>query len=165
MATSTVLGVFAHVDTATRAIRELRPTAVVTCDPTAWFFEDRYYNHSDHRTAGVVALDAVFPGAGNPHFFSDHLAEGLEPHSVTDVWLGWTREPNHREDITGFLQVKIDALAAHASQLIEGIACAAAVRSPFRKRRKYVPVGLLGAIPGAQRFERGFSRRRHSDAR
>lgn len=105
-----------------RAIRELRPTAVVTCDPTAWFFEDRYYNHSDHRTAGVVALDAVFPGAGNPHFFSDHLAEGLEPHSVTDVWLGWTREPNHREDITGFLQVKIDALAAHASQLSEGIA-------------------------------------------
>ncbi|HET7235723.1 MAG TPA: PIG-L deacetylase family protein [Actinomycetota bacterium] len=105
-----------------RAIREIRPTAVVTCDPTAWFFEDRYYNHSDHRTAGVVALDAVFPGAGNPHFFSDHLAEGLEPHSVTDVWLGWTREPNHREDITGFLRTKVDALAAHASQLSEGIA-------------------------------------------
>ena len=105
-----------------RAIRELRPSTVVSCDPTAWFFEDRYYNHSDHRTAGVIALDAVFPGAGNPHFFSDHLAEGLEPHSVTDVWLGWTREPNHREDITGFLAVKLDALREHASQVAEGIA-------------------------------------------
>jgi LmbE family N-acetylglucosaminyl deacetylase len=105
-----------------RVIRELKPTTVVSCDPTAWFFENRYYNHSDHRTAGVVALDAVFPGAGNPHFFSEHLSEGLDPHSVSDVWLGWTNEPNHREDITGFLQAKIDALATHASQLAEGIA-------------------------------------------
>jgi LmbE family N-acetylglucosaminyl deacetylase len=109
----------AHV---VRAIRERRPTTVVSCDPTAWFFEDRYYNHSDHRTAGVIALDAVFPGAGNPHYFSDHLAEGLEAHQVTDVWLGWTREPNHREDITGFLDTKVRALAEHASQLAEGIA-------------------------------------------
>jgi LmbE family N-acetylglucosaminyl deacetylase len=70
----------------------------------------------------VIALDAVFPGAGNPHFFTEHLSEGLEPHSVSDVWLGWTNEPNHREDITGFLQVKLDALAAHSSQLSEGIA-------------------------------------------
>jgi len=105
-----------------RVIRELKPTAVISCDPTAWFFEHRYYNHSDHRIAGVIALDAVFPGAGNPHFFSEHLSEGLEPHDVTDVWLGWTNEPNHREDVTGFLRVKVDALAAHASQLAEGIA-------------------------------------------
>jgi LmbE family N-acetylglucosaminyl deacetylase len=105
-----------------RSIRELRPTTVVSCDPTAWFFENRYYNHSDHRTAGIIALDAVFPGAGNPHFFSEHLSEGLGPHSASDVWLGWTNEPTHREEITGFLQTKIDALAAHASQLAEGIA-------------------------------------------
>jgi LmbE family N-acetylglucosaminyl deacetylase len=105
-----------------RVIRELRPSTVVSCDPTAWFFEHRYYNHSDHRTAGVIALDAVFPGAGNPHFFSEHLTEGLEPHDVSDIWLGWTNEPNHREDITGFLRRKIDALAAHVSQLAEGIA-------------------------------------------
>src|SRR5581483_9734840 len=59
-----------------RAIRELRPQTVLSCDPTAWFFENRYYNHSDHRTAGVIALDSVFPGAGNPHFFAEHLHEG-----------------------------------------------------------------------------------------
>jgi LmbE family N-acetylglucosaminyl deacetylase len=41
---------------------------------------------------------------------------------VRDIWHGWTNEPNHREDITGFLRTKIDALAAHASQLAEGIA-------------------------------------------
>jgi LmbE family N-acetylglucosaminyl deacetylase len=104
-----------------RAIRRLRPATLVSCDPTAWFFENRYYNHSDHRTAGLVALDAAFPGAGNPHFFSDHLDEGLDPHDVTDVWLAWTLEPNHHEDVTGHLEMKIAALAEHASQLAEGI--------------------------------------------
>jgi LmbE family N-acetylglucosaminyl deacetylase len=105
-----------------RAIRRLRPDALVTCDPTAWFFESRYYNHSDHRTAGVVALDAAIPGAGNPHYFTDHLDEGLDPHDVPQVWLAWTLEPNHREDVTGFLERKVSALAAHASQLADGIA-------------------------------------------
>jgi LmbE family N-acetylglucosaminyl deacetylase len=104
-----------------RVIRRIRPAIVVSCDPTAWFFDNRYYNHSDHRTAGVIALDAVFPGAGNPHYFTDQLTEGLDPHDVPQVWLGWSREPNHDEDITGFLRTKIDALAAHPSQLADGI--------------------------------------------
>jgi LmbE family N-acetylglucosaminyl deacetylase len=106
---------------AIRRIREVRAETVVSCDPTSVFFENRYYNHSDHRTAGWIALDSVFPGSGNPHFFPEHLGEGLEVQDVHDVWLGWTNEPNHREDITGFLGTKIDALAAHASQLDEGI--------------------------------------------
>jgi LmbE family N-acetylglucosaminyl deacetylase len=38
------------------------------------------------------------------------------------VWLGWATEANHAEDITGFLDAKVAALAAHASQLAEGIA-------------------------------------------
>jgi LmbE family N-acetylglucosaminyl deacetylase len=105
-----------------RLIRELRVETVVSLDPTAVFFENRYYNHSDHRIAGWVALDASFPGSGNPHFFAEHLHEGLDPQDVHDVWLSWTNEPNHHEDITGFLQCKVDALAKHESQLSEGIA-------------------------------------------
>jgi LmbE family N-acetylglucosaminyl deacetylase len=104
-----------------RLIRELRAETVVTLDPTAVFFENRYYNHSDHRVAGWVALDASFPGSGNPHFFAEHLHEGLEPQEVVDVWLSWTTEPNHHEDVTGFLERKVDALAKHESQLREGI--------------------------------------------
>ena len=104
-----------------RLIREVRAETVVTLDPTAVFFENRYYNHSDHRTAGWVALDASFPGSGNPHFFAEHLHEGLEPQDVVDVWLSWTTEPNHHEDITGFLPRKVEALARHESQLTEGI--------------------------------------------
>ncbi|MBA3728055.1 MAG: PIG-L family deacetylase [Actinobacteria bacterium] len=102
-----------------RRIREIRPGIVVTCDPTVWFFGDRYFNHADHRAAGATTLDAVFPGAGNPHFFSDQLGGELTTWSVPEVWLGWTLEPNHHQDVTGRIDRKIVALAVHRSQ-VEG---------------------------------------------
>jgi LmbE family N-acetylglucosaminyl deacetylase len=104
-----------------RRIREVRAETVVTVDPTAVFFDHRYYNHSDHRTAGWIALDACFPGSGNPHFFDEHLGEGLEPQEVHDVWLAWTNEPNHTEDVSGHFATAMAALAEHRSQLAEGI--------------------------------------------
>jgi LmbE family N-acetylglucosaminyl deacetylase len=104
-----------------RRIREVRAETVVACDPTAVIFENRYYNHSDHRASGFVALDACYPGSGNPHFYPDQLTQGLEIQDVFDLWLGWTNEPNHVEDITGFLATKVAALAKHDSQLTEGI--------------------------------------------
>jgi LmbE family N-acetylglucosaminyl deacetylase len=103
------------------AIRGLRPSTLVSCDPTAWFLDDRYVNHADHRTAGEIALDSIFPGAGNPHFFPEHLARGLSAHQVTDVWLGLTSEPNHHEDVTGHLETKLAALAEHESQVEGGM--------------------------------------------
>jgi LmbE family N-acetylglucosaminyl deacetylase len=101
-----------------RAVRRIRPTILLSCDPTAWFFANRYYNHSDHRTAGVIALDSVFPGAGNPHFYPEHLSvDGLEVWSVSKVWLGWSNETNHYQDVTGFMDTKLKALGEHASQV------------------------------------------------
>ena len=104
-----------------RRIREVKAETVLTCDPTAIFFENRYYNHSDHRTAGMIALDSVFPGAGNPHFFSEQLVDGLDVREVHDVWLAWSNDPNHVEDVTDRFETKVAALARHASQLTEGI--------------------------------------------
>lgn len=100
-----------------RIIRELQPETLLSCDPTAWFFEHRYYNHADHRIAGEIALDAIFPGSGNPHFFAEHLAEGLAAWPVSDVWLGWSLEANYREDITATMDTKLQALAKHESQV------------------------------------------------
>ena len=34
-----------------------------------------------------------------------------------EVWLAWSTKPNHNEDITGFLDTKVAALEAHASQV------------------------------------------------
>ncbi len=104
-----------------RRIREVRAETVLSVDPTGVFFENRYYNHADHRNAGWIALDSCFPGSGNPHFFSEHLGEGLAVQDVVEVWLGWSNEPNHIEDVTATFQTKLDALACHASQLSEGI--------------------------------------------
>jgi LmbE family N-acetylglucosaminyl deacetylase len=104
-----------------RRIREVGAETVVSVDPTAWFFENRYYNHSDHRTAGEIALDAAYPGSGNPHYFAEHLDEGLDLREVHDIWLGWTNEANHIEDVSDFFDTKIAALAEHESQLTEGI--------------------------------------------
>jgi len=104
-----------------RDVRRIKPQVVVTCDPTAWFFGNRYFNHADHRTAGAAALDAVFPAAGNPLFFQELLDEGLEPCKVDEVWLSWTLEPNLYNDITGYLETKIAALALHRSQVEAGL--------------------------------------------
>jgi LmbE family N-acetylglucosaminyl deacetylase len=113
-----------------RRIREVRATTVLSVDPTAIFFQipvaetdtvKTAYNHSDHRTAGAIALDAVFPGSGNPHFYPEHLGEGLEVQEVHDVWLGWTNDPNHVEDVTDHFDTKIAALGQHVSQITEGI--------------------------------------------
>lgn len=113
-----------------RRIREVRAQTVLSCDPTAIFFDipaseeapaKTAYNHSDHRTAGAIALDAVFPGSGNPHFFAEHLSEGLEVQEVHDVWLGWTNQPNHLQDVSEHFDAKVAALGKHESQISEGI--------------------------------------------
>jgi LmbE family N-acetylglucosaminyl deacetylase len=102
-----------------RLIREIRPGLVVCPDPTAWFFGGQYYNHRDHRMTGEAVLDAVSPAAGNPHFFPEQLDEGLEPWNVPQMWLAPTLEPNHTEDVTGFIETKLAALEEHRSQLAD----------------------------------------------
>ncbi|HLF41388.1 MAG TPA: PIG-L deacetylase family protein [Acidimicrobiia bacterium] len=100
-------------------VRSLRPEVVVCPDPTAVFFGDRYYNHSDHRVTGWATLDAVAPAAGNPHYFPEQLQEGLSIHQVSAVYLSGTLEPNCWVDISDDIDTKIDALFCHASQLVE----------------------------------------------
>jgi LmbE family N-acetylglucosaminyl deacetylase len=128
-----------------RRIREVRAETIVSLDPTAIFFESRYYNHSDHRTAGWIALDSAFPGSGNPHFFSEHLGDGLAVIDVVDVWLGWSNEPNHIEDVSGHYRRAIDALAEHPSQLSEGIR--------FWEERMFEEAAKTGARIGVEHAE------------
>jgi LmbE family N-acetylglucosaminyl deacetylase len=102
-----------------RYVRQLRPEVVLCPDPTAVFFGDSYYNHRDHRVTGFAVLDAIAPAAGNPHYFAEHLREGLEVHHVRAAYLSGTLEPNCWVDITRTQDRKLDALFRHASQLVE----------------------------------------------
>ena len=101
-----------------RVIRQVQPDILVTCDPTHLFAGDYYINHPDHRYAGQVVLDAVFPAAGNPFFFPELIQlEGLQPHKPREVWISLTDNPTVILDVTDTWEIKIRALKEHKSQI------------------------------------------------
>ena len=103
----------------TRVIRQLRPDLVIL--PNAV----RNYgfiggNHPDHLAVGEATLAAIYPAARNPMAFPDLLQkEGLDKWVVNWVYVTGSslEKPNHWEDITAKLDLKIEALMAHKSQL------------------------------------------------
>ena len=101
-----------------RLIRMYRPDIVATTDPYL-----RYIWHRDHRIAGQVVLDAVFPYARDFLAYPDLTLDGLQPHKVKEVllWsmiLFWeSQEINYRSDITDTIDLKIAALRCHKSQM------------------------------------------------
>lgn len=104
----------------TRVVRQEKPDIVVTCDPTTLYSFGTRLNHPDHRAAGQVVLDAIFPAVGNPMYFEDlRIEEGLEPHQVKEVWVSLSLEPNVIMDVTADWETKINALYKHKSQIGE----------------------------------------------
>ena len=101
-----------------RLIRMCRPDIVATTDPYI-----RYIWHRDHRIAGQVVLDAVFPYARDFLAYPDLTLDGLQPHKVKEVllWsmiLFWeSQEINYRSDISDTFDLKIAALRCHKSQV------------------------------------------------
>ena len=100
-----------------RLIREFKPDAVLCQDPTVVFHESRFVNHTDHRAAGMAAVDAVYPAARNPMAFPYLAREGLEKHVVPRIYLFGTNEPNAWVDTTATFDKKLAALHEHPSQL------------------------------------------------
>jgi len=133
-----------------RVIRQFRPDILVSCDPTNYYVRDVSINHPDHRAAGQVVLDAAFPAAGNPYFFPELLeVEGLQPHTVREIWLSLTAQPNVTLDVTPTWEDKMQALYQHRSQIGPDLA---AFRERMLTRR--VPE----SDPAAPRFEERFRR-------
>lgn len=100
----------------TYAIRDFRPEAVMTHDPTVLFVNNEWVNHPDHRAVGQVTVDAVFPTARDPLNFREHLDAGLEAWKVAELFLWSTNEANQVVDIGATLERKVAALGHHASQ-------------------------------------------------
>ena len=88
-------------------IRATTPEVVLAHDP--W---KMYRLHPDHRNAGWIALDSLV-AARDPHFFPHH---DLAPHRPSALLLFEAERPDHIEDITGYVDAKVDALLAHRSQ-------------------------------------------------
>jgi LmbE family N-acetylglucosaminyl deacetylase len=99
-----------------RVIREVRPQAVFTHDPETVIVNDVFVNHSDHRTTGLAAIDAVYPAARDRLNFPEQIAQGLTTHKVSQIYIWGSPQANFEVDISEVIDKKIEALLAHKSQ-------------------------------------------------
>lgn len=111
--TRTVLGAVV------REIRAFQPFAVYTHDPEPVVINESFINHADHRCTGLTTADAVYPAARDRLNFPEHLAEGLQPHKVRELYLFGSNTPTFDVDISAVMETKIAALLAHRSQFDE----------------------------------------------
>ena len=101
-----------------REIRRTRPNIVATFDPMLIYQRGRI-NHPDHRAAGQITLDAIFPAVENPAFFPELLDEGFAPHRIEELWLSSPVEANFEMDVTQKWHLRLKALLEHVSQVGE----------------------------------------------
>ena len=96
-----------------KEIRIHRPEIVFTTDP----FRRGFYLHRDHRIAGQVTLDAVFPYARDFLHYPEQIKEGLKPHKVKQIYLWGSENADTYVDISDTIELKIRALKCHKSQM------------------------------------------------
>lgn len=94
-------------------IRRWKPDVVLATDPV----RIDSHGHRDHRVSGQVAMDACFPFARDRLHYAEHYVWGLEPHKVGSILLWGSERPDVVVDITDSIETKMQALAAHESQL------------------------------------------------
>jgi LmbE family N-acetylglucosaminyl deacetylase len=101
----------------------------------------------DHRVVGWATLDAVAPAAALPLYFP----ETGPPHQVEVVYLSGTLEPDVWVDVSATLEVKLEAVLCHRSQLAE---TGEWLRTVIRERAEE------GGRQGGVRYAEGFRRLR-----
>jgi LmbE family N-acetylglucosaminyl deacetylase len=97
-----------------RIIREVKADIMFTWDPFA-----PYEGHPDHRAVAMAAHEAA-SFAHFPLYHPEQLADGLEPHYVSEQWY-FAKSPRDRNkfvDITATIDRKIEALLCHSSQMV-----------------------------------------------
>jgi LmbE family N-acetylglucosaminyl deacetylase len=123
-----------------RQIRRYRPRRLIVTDP-AELYSDRYIQHPDHLATAQAALAATY-AARDRLTMPELLAEDLQPHGVSEVYIHTSREPDLFVDITEVMERKKQALRLHTSQIeeeflavMESIARDAASRAPEPRPR------------------------------
>ncbi|MBN1642580.1 MAG: PIG-L family deacetylase [Anaerolineae bacterium] len=101
-----------------REIRQFRPEIAICFDPTRLYVGGSYINHPDHRAVGQAALDALSPTAAMPLSFQEQVeSEGLEPYRVRHIMIASAQHTDTWVDISDTIEVKVQALRKHVSQL------------------------------------------------
>lgn len=133
-----------------RAIRKIRPHILLTFD--AW---RPYELHPDHRAVGFAAAEAGFL-ADTPWYYAEHVVENLDPYKPREIYLFAPGEPNYWVDIADTIQLKIEAIKCHASQVAEpGFAPPDALeRLPERIEAWSAEVGQAQGMAYAEAFRK-----------
>lgn len=100
-----------------REIRRFRPEVVIVMDPTIVWSGDDYINHPDHRAAGLAAVEAIFPAAGQPNLFQELELEGLTAFKPRKVYCQNWQSGDTYVSIDETIDIKIACLRAHKSQM------------------------------------------------
>ncbi len=103
----------------TRIIRTIRPEIIICPDPTRFYGGSGYINHPDHRNAGTVAFEAIFPASDNRMFFPEMLDEGFLPHKIQQLYISNFDQGNTRVDVSSAIETKIESILCHTSQFGE----------------------------------------------
>lgn len=127
-----------------RQIRTHRPSVIMCIEPNR-----PYIRHRDHAVSGRVTLDAIFPFARDHLAFPEHIAEGLEPHVVEDIWIFRAEEPDTFVDVTDYFETRQNALHSHVSQVGERTE-----ERDERTRRRLAEAGAKIGVGLAEQFKR-----------
>ncbi|MFN8491845.1 MAG: PIG-L deacetylase family protein [Caldilineaceae bacterium] len=131
----------------TREIRRIRPELVIITDPERYLVGDGYINHPDHRNAGLVALEAIFPAADNMMFYPDMADEGYLPHKISQMYVFGHRDTSVRIDITEDVDTKIKAILCHKTQISNP------EEAPTRWRERWGEKQADGAVRYFEQFK------------
>ena len=99
----------------TREIRRWRPELIITLNPRRAYDHFAVW-HRDHRITGRVVLDCVYPLARD-HLAFPELLPKYDPHKVREVHVIQWEHPRLVVDITDTMELKLQAMRCHASQI------------------------------------------------
>lgn len=100
-----------------RMIRKYKPELVITHTPGRVLDQPIGGSHPDHIAVGEATLAAVYPDSRNPRAFRSLLKEGLDAHTVKEVWIPFWTSGDYTVDITKTLDRKLEAIKKHKSQV------------------------------------------------
>jgi LmbE family N-acetylglucosaminyl deacetylase len=116
-----------------KIIKSVKPQIIFSFDPGNHIFESINLHHCDHRVAGISVFDAVFAAKNN------YMYPG-EPHKADYLYLYGSDRPNYFENITKYIEQKINILRCHRSQFSDFKKTEDWIRnyiSKFTKKYKY----------------------------
>jgi LmbE family N-acetylglucosaminyl deacetylase len=123
-------------------IRHFKPHYVFTHDP--W---KHYMLHPDHRAVGFAVIEGIV--SARDHLFMPGLGQiGITVWRPEALFLWMAEQPDHYEDVTGFVEQKLAALHEHHTQLDENTGWEERVRA------RMAELGAEHGFEAAEAFRR-----------